>query len=85
MVYRINARLDQRNRHVARYLIQSSIWWIEYADLGGIRQDTYPYPDPDFMAEWCRRIFLEYPNFNLVGEEWSENPALVARWQAGKV
>ena len=22
---------NQRNRHVARYLIQSSIWWIEYA------------------------------------------------------
>ena len=28
--------LNQRNRHVARYLIQSSIWWIEYAGINGI-------------------------------------------------
>lgn len=26
----------------------------------------------------------EYPNLNIVGEEWSENPAVVAYWQAGK-
>ena len=35
--------LNQRNRHVARFLIQSSIWWIEYAGINGIRQDTHPY------------------------------------------
>lgn len=27
----------------------------------------------------------EYPNFNIVGEEWSPNPAVVAHWQRGKV
>ncbi|MEO0330734.1 MAG: cyclomaltodextrinase C-terminal domain-containing protein, partial [Bacteroidota bacterium] len=27
----------------------------------------------------------EYPNFNIVGEEWSPNPAIVAHWQGGKV
>ena len=36
---------NQRNRHVATYLIQSSIWWIEYAGINGIRQDTHPYAD----------------------------------------
>ena len=77
--------LNQRNPLLAAYLIQNSIWWIEYADLGGIRQDTYPYPDEDFMAEWSKRIMKEYPFFNIVGEEWAENPAIVARWQAGKV
>ncbi len=76
--------LNQRSPLLATYLIQNSIWWVEYADLGGIRQDTYPYPDPDFMAEWTRRMMEEYPNFNIVGEEWTENPALVARWQAGR-
>ena len=25
----------------------------------------------------------EYPNFNIVGEEWSVNPAITAYWQAG--
>ena len=26
----------------------------------------------------------EYPDFNIVGEEWSPNPAIVSYWQAGK-
>jgi len=76
--------LNQRNPLVATYLIQNSVWWIEYAGLAGIRMDTYSYPDMDFMADWTRRIIDEYPNFNIVGEEWSENPALVAYWQRGK-
>lgn len=25
----------------------------------------------------------EYPNFNIVGEEWSPNPAVIAKWQRG--
>ena len=48
--------LNQRNRHVARYLIQSSIWWIEYAGINGIRQDTHPYADFDMMSEWCKAV-----------------------------
>ncbi|MBN2347877.1 MAG: glycoside hydrolase family 13 protein [Bacteroidales bacterium] len=76
--------LNQRNPLLAAYLIQNSIWWIEYADLGGIREDTYSYPDAEFMSEWSGRIMQEYPNFNIVGEEWSVNPAMVSRWQAGK-
>ena len=75
--------LNQKNALLAEYLIQNSIWWVEYAGLSGIRQDTYPYPDADFMSEWSCRIMQEYPNFNIVGEEWSENPALIARWQQG--
>lgn len=75
--------LNQRNPQLAEYLIQNSIWWIEYAGLAGIRQDTWPYPDKAFMAEWARRIIAEYPNFNIVGEEWSLSPAIVAYWQAG--
>jgi neopullulanase len=76
--------LNQKNPHMARYLIQNSIWWIEYAGLGGIRQDTYSYPDKDFMAKWSCAIMEEYPSFSIVGEEYSENPAIVAYWQKGK-
>ncbi|MDZ7774873.1 MAG: hypothetical protein U5L09_04285 [Bacteroidales bacterium] len=25
----------------------------------------------------------EYPNFNIVGEEWSPDPAVLAKWQRG--
>lgn len=77
--------LNQRNPLMATYLIQNSIWWIEYAGLNGIRQDTYPYPDKDFMTDWTCRIMEEYPDFNIVGEVWDDNPVLVAYWQAGKV
>ncbi|AKD04556.1 glycoside hydrolase family 13 protein [Pontibacter korlensis] len=76
--------LNQENELLATYLIQNTLWWIEYADLGGIRMDTYSYPDPEFMSEWTRRVMDEYPNFNIVGEEWSLNPAIVSYWQRGK-
>ncbi len=75
--------LNQRNPFMARYIIQNSIWWIETAQLGGIRQDTYPYPDKDFMSDWAGAIMTEYPNFSIVGEEWSYNPLLIGYWQKG--
>ncbi len=75
--------LNQRNPFMAKYLIQNSIWWIETLDLGGIRQDTYPYSDKDFMAQWAGAIINEYPDFSIVGEEWSYNPLLVGYWQEG--
>ena len=72
---------NQRNRHVARYLIQSSIWWIEYAGINGIRQDTHPYADFDFMSQWCKEVLNEYPYFNIVGETWLNSNVLVSYWQ----
>ncbi|WP_298892806.1 glycoside hydrolase family 13 protein [uncultured Psychroserpens sp.] len=75
--------LNQRNPFLATYIIQNSIWWIETAQLDGIRQDTYPYPDKDFMSDWAGAIMTEYPNFNIVGEEWSYNPLLIGYWQEG--
>jgi len=76
--------LNQDNPLMAQYLIQNSIWWVEYADLNGIRVDTYPYSGKKFMARWTCRMMEEYPNLNIVGEEWSLNPAVVAYWQEGK-
>ena len=75
--------LNQRNPHLANYLVQNAIWWVETADLSGIRVDTYSYPDKAFLSEWTNRLMDEYPNFNIVGEEWSVNPAITAYWQAG--
>jgi glycosidase len=73
--------LNQRNRHVAAYLIQNSIWWIEYAGIDGIRQDTYPYADYDMMVDWCKAVYKEYPDFNIVGEAWLNNPIGTSFWQ----
>ena len=75
--------LNQRNRHLARYLIQNSVWWIEYARIDGIRMDTYPYADYDFMTRWCREIEEEYPDFNIVGEGWYPRNSAAGWWQRG--
>lgn len=76
--------MNQRNPFVANYQIQNAVWWIEYAGLSGARVDTYGYSDAKFLAEWSRRVMAEYPKFNLVGEEWSVNPHVVAYWQRGR-
>ena len=75
--------LNQRNPHLARYLIQNSIWWIEYARIDGIRQDTHPYADYDFMCQWCKEVLEEYPDFNSVGEAWYPRGTASAWWQRG--
>jgi len=62
--------LNQHNPFLANYLIQNSIWWITYADLDGIRMDTYPYPFKDFMSEWAEKIHTEFPDITLLGETW---------------
>ncbi|MCH8621789.1 glycoside hydrolase family 13 protein [Undibacterium sp. TS12] len=72
--------MNQQNPLLANYQIQNTIWWIEYAGLAGIRADTYGYSDPAFLTQWSRRILEEYPHLRMVGEEWSDNPNLVAHW-----
>ena len=75
--------LNQRHPLLATYLIQNTLWWIEYAGIRGIREDTYSYADPEFLARWSQRVMAEYPHFSIVGEEWSRNPLVVSHWQAG--
>lgn len=73
--------INQKNPLVLKYLIQNAIWWIEYAELGGFRVDTYPYNDKDAMAKWAKAITDEYPKFNIVGETWLYTAAQIAAWQ----
>ena len=75
--------LNQKNPHVAKYLIQNSIWWIEYCGVDGIRQDTYPYADVDMMRNWCTEVMNEYPEYNIVGEAWMNYTIGSAYWQKG--
>ncbi len=70
--------LNQHNPFLANYLIQNSLWWIEFADLDGIRMDTQPYPFKDFMADWAKKVHEEYPDFTLLGETWLQKPAFTA-------
>lgn len=77
--------LNQRNPFMASFLIQNTIWWIEYAGLSGFREDTFSYADKDFLAKWTKAVLDEYPNFNIVGEEMTTVTELSAYWQKDKV
>ena len=74
--------MNIRNRDLLQYFKQWAIWWIEYADLDGLRVDTYPYIEKEPAAEWCQAILAEYPNLNIVGETWTRPASNVAYWQA---
>ncbi|AZQ61679.1 hypothetical protein EI427_05355 [Flammeovirga pectinis] len=60
--------LNQNNPILADYIIQNTIWWIEYAGLNGIRMDTFGYAYKAFASRWTKEIMEEYPQFNIVGE-----------------
>jgi glycosidase len=71
------------NPYLLQYFKQWAVWWIEYADLDGLRVDTYPYNEKVPMSQWCAAVRKEYPNINIVGEVWTNNIAQLAYWQDG--
>jgi len=75
--------LDQRNPYLAKYLIQNTIWWVEFAGLDGLRIDTQPYPYKEFIAEWAKAIMDQYPTLNIVGEAWLQQIPITAYFQGG--
>jgi len=70
--------LNQSNPDLAKYLIQNSIWWIEYASLDAFRIDTYAYPDQTFMSHLNAALKKEYPQFFLFGETWVQGSPVQA-------
>ncbi len=77
------ADLDQRNPVLAKYLIQNSIWWIEYSGVDGIRMDTYVYPYKEYLTNWVSEVLTSYPDFNIVGESWVNEVSHESYWQTG--
>lgn len=66
---------------VRQYLLQVAVWWIEYADLDGLRVDTFPYSDKQGIAAWTKGIRDEYKKLNIVGEVWFGDVASCAYWE----
>ncbi|WP_291125431.1 alpha-amylase family glycosyl hydrolase [Dysgonomonas sp. UBA7698] len=71
------------NPFVMNYLAQAAIWWIEYANLDGLRVDTYFYMGKN-AAHWTSRLRKEYPNMNMVGEIWGNDVPVVSYWLGGQ-
>lgn len=72
-----------KNKLLFDYLTQAYIYWIEYANIDGIRVDTYPYNDIRVAAQFIQTIRKEYPAMNVVGECWVKTPAEIAYYQSG--
>lgn len=75
--------MNLENPDLLKYFQQWAIWWIEFADLDGLRVDTYPYIEKQPGSEWLKAIRNEYPNINIVGECWTRPAPAVAYWQSG--
>lgn len=73
--------MNHNNPMLIDYLVQNVIWWVESADLDGIRVDTYPYNDRQGITNWIGRVMKEYPNFNIMGEILMHDTAHIAFWQ----
>jgi len=75
--------LNQSNPHVARYLTQSYIWWVEYTGLDGFRIDTYPYPDQAYLADMAKDILNEYPGIGMFAEIWDHGVPMQGWFSGG--
>lgn len=75
--------MNLENPDLLKYFQQWAIWWVEYANLDGLRVDTYPYIEKIPGSEWLKAIREEYPNLNIVGECWTRPAPAVAYWQSG--
>ena len=75
--------MNLENPDLLKYFQLWAIWWIEYADLDGLRVDTYPYIEKIPASKWLKAIREEFPNINIVGECWTRPAPAVAYWQSG--
>lgn len=74
--------MNYKNKDLANYMIQNSIWWVEEYTIDAYRIDTYIYPDHDFMKRWAKSLKEEYPQLFLFAETWVHGSAIQA-WFAG--
>jgi glycosidase len=75
--------LNQENPLVSRYLIQNAIWWVETANLDGIRLDTFPYVDRAFWHDFHSALHGAYPQLTTVGEIFHRNPEVTSFFAGG--
>ena len=75
--------LNLQNKLLFDYLRQVYVFWIESANIDGMRVDTYPYNDIHTASRFIQSIRNEYPKMNVVGECWVKTPAEIAFYQSG--
>lgn len=77
------ADMNENNPYVQNFLTQNHIWWVEYAGVDGFRLDTYPFNDPEYMAQWAVNVKAEFPRFSIFGEVLTSIPVFEAYFTQG--
>ena len=75
--------LNQENPLVSRYLIQNAMWWVETANLDGIRLDTFPYVGRAFWHDFHATLHSVYPHLTTVGEIFHRDPEVTSFFAGG--
>jgi neopullulanase len=75
--------LNQQNPLVERYLIQNALWWVEAANLDGIRLDTFPYVDRAFWHDFHSALHSVYPHLSTVGEIFNRDAEITSFFAGG--
>jgi glycosidase len=75
--------LNQRNPLVSQYLIQNALWWVETANLDGIRLDTFPYVDRSFWHDYDAELHSVYPHLTTVGEIFNGDAEVTSYFAGG--
>jgi len=75
--------LNQENPLVAQYLIQNALWWVETANLDGIRFDTFPYVSRAFWSRMDATLNEVYPHLTTVGEVFDRDPEITSHFAGG--
>lgn len=75
--------LNQENPLVSRYLIQNAVWWVETANLDGIRLDTFPFVGRAFWHDFHAMLHRVYPHLTTVGEIFNGDPEVTSFFAGG--
>jgi neopullulanase len=75
--------LNQENPLVSSYLIQNAIWWVESANLDGIRLDTFPYVNRAFWHDFHATLHEAFPHLTTVGEVYDANAEVTSFFAGG--
>jgi glycosidase len=76
--------LNQENPLVAQYLIQNALWWVEAANLDGIRLDTFPYVSRSFWHDFHSALHKQFPHITTVGEVFDRKPDVTSFFAGGR-
>lgn len=77
--------VNQKNKFVARFLIQHALWTVEEFGIDGWRVDTYFYSDKEFLNAVNEALYTEYPGISIFGETTMQSVTEQAYFTRNKI